>query len=55
VNVRFHRLLRGSKMSWINSDHDEVLKGYANLKDFLPHIDELNKESQRGKVLISTG
>jgi mannitol operon repressor len=39
----------------MKSDRDEVLKEYPNLKDFLPYLDELNKESPRGKVLISTG
>ena len=47
-----HRWL---KMPWVKSDRDEVLKEYPNLKDFLPYLDELNKESPRGKVLISTG
>jgi mannitol operon repressor len=42
-------------MAWVKSDRDEVLKEYPNLKDFLPYLDELNKESPRGKVLISTG
>ncbi len=42
-------------MPWMKSDRDEVLKEYPNLKDFLPYLDELNKESPRGKVLISTG
>jgi hypothetical protein len=42
-------------MPWLQSDRDEVLKEYPNLKDFLPYLDELNNESPRGKVLISTG
>lgn len=42
-------------MPWMKSDRDAVLKEYPNLEDFLPYLDELNKESPRGKVLISTG
>jgi mannitol operon repressor len=42
-------------MPWLKSDRDEVLAQHPNLKDFLPYLDELNKESPRGKVLISTG
>ena len=42
-------------MAWTKSDRNEVLKEYPNLKDFLPYLDELNRESPRGKVLISTG
>lgn len=42
-------------MPWVKSDDSELLKEYPNLKDFLPYLDELNKESPRGKVLISTG
>lgn len=34
---------------------EELLKQYPNLKDFLPYLDGLNKESPRGRVLISTG
>lgn len=34
---------------------DEFIKQYPNLKDFLPYLDVLNKESGRGKVLISAG
>jgi mannitol operon repressor len=34
---------------------EEFLQKYPNLKDFLPYLDELNKESPRGKVLVSTG
>ena len=40
-------------MPWVKSDRDEVLKEYPNLKEFLPYLDELNRESPRGKVLIS--
>jgi mannitol operon repressor len=42
-------------MAWVKSDHVGVLKEFPNLKEFLPYLDELNKESPRGKVLISTG
>jgi mannitol operon repressor len=42
-------------MPWVKSDRDELLKEYPNLKEFLPYLDELNRESPRGKVLISTG
>jgi hypothetical protein len=42
-------------MQWVKSDRDDLLKEYPNLKDFLPYLDELDRESPRGKVLISTG
>lgn len=32
---------------------NDFLKEYPNLKDFYPFLGELNKESDRGKVLIS--
>lgn len=32
---------------------DEFLRQYPNLKDFLPFLDSLNKESERGAVLVS--
>jgi len=32
---------------------DELLKEYPNLKDFLPLLDQLNKESERGAVLLA--
>ena len=34
---------------------DDVKKKYPNLEKFWPYLDLLNKESDRGKVLISTG
>jgi mannitol operon repressor len=37
------------------SFRDELLEKYPNLKDFVPYVEELNKESSRGKVLVSTG
>ena len=42
-------------MPWVKSARDELLKEYPNLKAFLPYLDELNRESPRGKVLILTG
>src|SRR5947209_1634118 len=42
-------------MPWLKSRNEEVLKEYPNLKDFLPYLDGLNKESPRGQVLISIG
>jgi len=34
---------------------DDLLKKYPNLKEFLPYLDLLRKESPRGQVLISAG
>ena len=34
---------------------DELTKQYPNLKEFFPYLALLNNESDRGKVLISTG
>jgi hypothetical protein len=34
---------------------DDLLKTHPHLKEFLPYLDLLNKESDRGKVLVSTG
>src|SRR6185437_3502798 len=34
---------------------DDLLKQYPNLKEFLPYLDLLRKESPRGQVLISAG
>ncbi|MGJ5151823.1 MltR family transcriptional regulator [Bradyrhizobium sp. HKCCYLR1023] len=42
-------------MAWAKIDHNDLLEEYPNLKDYLPYLDELNNESPRGKVLISTG
>jgi mannitol operon repressor len=37
------------------SFREELLEKFPNLKDFVPYLEELNKESPRGKVLVSTG
>ena len=42
----------GGQMPWVKSHNDEVLKEYPNLMDFLPYLDELNKESPRGKPRV---
>lgn len=42
-------------MPWMKSPNEIVLKEYPHLKEFLPYLDGLNKESPRGQVLISTG
>jgi mannitol operon repressor len=42
-------------MAWVKINPSEILKGYPNLHDYLRYLEELNKESPRGKVLISTG
>ena len=34
---------------------DDLIKTHPNLKEFIPFLDLLNRESDRGKVLISTG
>lgn len=34
---------------------EELVKKYPNLKEFFPFLDLLQKESDRGQVLISTG
>jgi DNA-binding MltR family transcriptional regulator len=39
----------------IPSFREELLQKFPNLKDFVPYLEELNKESPRGKVLVSTG
>lgn len=36
-------------------DADDLLTKYPQLKEFFPYLNLLNKESDRGKVLISTG
>jgi mannitol operon repressor len=37
------------------SFREELLQKFPNLKDFVPYLEELNRESPRGKVLVSTG
>jgi hypothetical protein len=37
------------------SFREELLQRFPNLKDFVPYLEELNTESPRGKVLVSTG
>jgi hypothetical protein len=37
-------------MPWVKSDRDDLVKEYPNLKEFLPYLDELNRESPQGKV-----
>lgn len=39
----------------LGMSHDHILKTHPHLKDFLPWLDLLNKESARWAVLISTG
>ena len=40
-------------MPWVKSNHEEVLKEYPNLKEFLPFLDVHNAESPRGSVLVA--
>ncbi|QQO19447.1 hypothetical protein JJB98_05790 [Bradyrhizobium diazoefficiens] len=42
-------------MAWVKSNPNEILKDFPNMQDYLPYLEELGKESPRGKVLISTG
>ncbi|MCJ9700177.1 MltR family transcriptional regulator [Bradyrhizobium sp. SHOUNA76] len=42
-------------MAWVKINPSEILKGFPNMQDYLPYLEELGKESPRGKVLISTG
>jgi hypothetical protein len=37
------------------SFREELPQKFPDLKDFVPYLEELNKESPRGKVLVSTG
>jgi len=39
-------------MPWVKSSHEETLKKYPHLKDFLPVLDVSNAESPRGSVLV---
>lgn len=42
-------------MPWVKINPSKILKDVPNLQDYLPYLEELGKESPRGKVLISTG
>lgn len=42
-------------MEWEKINPNEIFKDYPNMQDYLPYLEELGKESPRGKVLISTG
>lgn len=42
-----------SRMPWVKGSHDDILKEYPNLRDFLPFLDTHNSESPRGSVLVA--
>lgn len=40
-------------MPWVDASHDELIKKYPNLKEFLSFLTTHNEESPRGTILVA--